>query len=181
MKTSFLTLIFLFAFSFSGFAQTASERDKGIELYNQGEYEKAVEALQSSIKTEEKDRVAWTYLGASFVKLKKDDDAVKAFRKMDGVFGKNIPVYDKDLKITSKPHAGYNETARSNLTEGTVKIAVEFGANGKIGFAFPFQTLPDGLTEIGIKAAKSIKFKPAVQNGKPVTVVRMLAYKFDIH
>ena len=181
MKISFLTLIFLFAFSFSVFAQTATERDKGMELYNQGEYEKAVEALQNSIKTDEKDRIAWTYLGASFVKLKKDDDALEAFRKMDGVFGKNIPVYDKNLKIKSRPRVEYNDTARNNSTVGTVKIAVEFGADGQIGFAFPFQTLPDGLTEIGIKAAKSIKFEPAVQNGKPVTVVRMIEYKFDIH
>jgi len=181
MKLSFLSVLLIFVFSFSAFSQTESERDKGVRLYGQGEYEKAVEVLQNSLKAEEQDRVAWTYLGASFVKLKKNDDAVKAFRKMDGIFSKNTPVYDKDLKITSKPHAGYNQTARSNLIVGTVKIAVEFGADGEIGFAFPFQTLPYGLTETVVKAAKSIKFEPAVQNGKPVTVVKMLVYKFDIY
>jgi len=179
MKLLLLTFILLFAFSLTAFAQTENERNKGVEFYRQGEYEKAIEILQNSVKLEEKDRLAWMYLGASFVKLKKDNDAVKAFQKTNVVYEKNLPVYDKKLKIIKKSVAAYNEKARRNQTSGTVKVAVEFGADGKIGFVFPFQTLPDGLTENVINAAKSIKFEPAVKDGKPVTVVTNLDYSFS--
>ena len=180
MKLSLLAFILFFVFSLTAFAQMENERDKGIEFYRQGEYEKAIEILQNSVKMEEKDRLAWMYLGASFVKLKKDNDAVKAFRKTNVVYKKNIPVYDREMKIIKKPGAKYSEEARRNQTSGTVEVAVEFGADGKIGFVFPFQTLPDGLTEIVVNAAKSIKFEPAVKNGKSVTVVRNLGYSFSV-
>ncbi len=179
MKSSLLTFILLFVFSLTAFAQTENERDKGIEFYRQGEYEKAIEILQSSVKIEEKDRLAWLYLGASFVKLKKDNEAIKAFRKVSGVYKKNVPVYDKPLKIISKPAVGYTEAARRNQVSGNIKVAVEFGADGKIGFVFPFQDLPDGLTTNAINAAKSIKFESAVINEKPVTVISVIEYSFS--
>jgi len=174
-----LTLSLLFAVSLTIFAQAKNERDKGIEFYRQGEYEKAIEILQESVKAENKDRLAWMYLGASFVKLKREDDAVKAFLKTNTVYDKNFPVYDKKLKITKKARVNYSNRAASNLTSGVVKLAVEFGADGKIGFVFPFQALPDGLTESSVKAAKAIKFEPAIQNGKPVTVVLNIEYSFS--
>jgi hypothetical protein len=64
---------------------------------------------------------------------------------------------------------------------GIVKIAVEFGANGEIGFVFPYQTLPDRLTESVINATKSIKFSPAEKDGKPVTIIRILEYSFSVY
>ncbi len=91
-----------------------------------------------------------------------------------------MPVYDKPLKIISKPAVGYTEAARRNKVEGNIKVAVEFGADGKIGFVFPFQDLPDGLTANVVNAAKSIKFESAVTNGKPVTTVSVIEYSFSI-
>lgn len=178
MKISFLTFLLIFVFSFTAFAQTENERDKGIEFYRQGDYAKAVEVLQNYLKAEDKDRIAWLYLGASFVKLKKDNDAVKAFRKSNGRYEKNLPVYEKELKIISKPRPNYTDAARQNQVSGIVKVTVEFGADGTIGFVFPLQDLPDGLTESTIEAAKAIKFEAAVKDGKPVAVVKTLEYSF---
>jgi tetratricopeptide (TPR) repeat protein len=179
MKLLLLTFIFVFVFSLSAFAQLENDREKGVELFRQGEYEKAIGILQNSVKTQAEDRLAWIYLGASFVRLKDDDNAVKAFRKTSVIYKKNLPVYEKELKILSKSAAAYTEAARRNRVSGTVKVAVEFGADGKIGFVFPFQVLSDGLTEKAVNAAKAIKFESAVKNGKPVTVVKTLDYSFS--
>jgi tetratricopeptide (TPR) repeat protein len=174
MKFLLFTFIALFAFSFTAFAQEQNERDKGIEFYRQSEYEEAIEILQSHVKIEEKDRLAWLYLGASYVKLKKDDEAIKAFRMTNVIYKKNLPVYDKKLKIISKPQFTYNQRA-----SGKIAIAVEYGADGKIGFAFPFRELSDELTKKVVSAAKTIKFEPAVKDGKAVTVISIIEYDFS--
>lgn len=179
MKKSFSIFILFFAFTLTAGAQSQPDQNAGIEFYRQGEYTKAVEILQESVKAEEKDRLAWLYLDASFVKLNKDDEALKAFRKVKGIYTENIPVYDKKLKITSRVQATYTDQARRNRVSGTVKIAVEFDADGKIGFAFPFETLPDGLTESAVQAAKRTKFEPAEIDGKPITVVIIVEYGFS--
>ena len=84
MKVLFLIFISLFIFSFTAYAQAEGSRDEGIEFYRQGEYEKAVQILQESVKVEKKDRLAWLYLGASFVKLKKDTEALRVCLNLEG-------------------------------------------------------------------------------------------------
>lgn len=181
MKKLIFLPVLLVLFTFTAFAQEQTDRDKGIDLYRQGEYEKAVEHLQNRVKAEEKDRLAWVYLGASYVKLKKEKEAVKAFGKTGSIYSEKIPTYDKKLKITSKTPVTYTQAARNNGITGKIKLAIEFGADGKIGFVFPFTTLPDGLTENAVKAAKEIKFEPAEKNGKRITVVTVVMYSFDIY
>lgn len=183
MKFLLFTVIAIFAFSFTVFAQVEqqNDRDQGIELYRQGEYENAVETLQARVKAEAKDRLAWLYLGASYVKLKRNKEADKAFNKMKGVYKENPPVYDKKLKIISKPYVQYTDEARQNGIRGTISLAVEFGADGKIGFVFPFHQLPYGLTENAVKAAGTIKFEPAEKDGKPLTVVHVIEYSFTTY
>jgi tetratricopeptide (TPR) repeat protein len=181
MKILFLTFIAFFAFSFTTVAQEQTERDKAIELYRQGEYEKAIGILQNSVKTEEKDRLAWLYLGASYVKLKKNEEAVNAFRKTNVIYKENLPTYDKKLKIISKPLPVYTESARRNGVSGKIIVAIEFGSDGKIGFIFPFRELAKGLTEKAVDTAKAIKFEAAVKDGKPVTVISILEYEFTTY
>ena len=181
MKLFLYTLIALFIFSSAAFAQAQLESEKGIELYQQGEYEKAVEILQASVKANDEDRQAWLFLGASYVNLKNEKEASKAFRKAKDFSAKDLSGYDPKLEIILKPHARYTEDARSNRISGTVKIAVEFKADGEIGFIFPVQRLHFGLTENVVNAAKGIKFEPAIKNGKPVTVVSIIAYIFTIY
>jgi tetratricopeptide (TPR) repeat protein len=177
MKFIFLTSIALFVFSVTAFSQQINERDKGIELYRQGEYEKAVELLQKRTQVEEKDRLAWLYLGAAYVKLNKNAAAVKAFRKTNVVYKQNVPVYDKKLEIISKPRPVFDRSANRSFS-GVIAIAVEYGADGKIGFVFAFRELSSELTKSAIDSAKAIKFNPAVKDGKPVTVVSVIEYNF---
>lgn len=178
MKTLLLTLTILM-FAVVAFGQ--NERDKGIELYQSGDYNAAISILQNVVTADKKDRDAWLYLGLSFARIKKDNEALKALRKGDSISSKDSSNYDKEVKITSKPRPTYTELAKQNLTQGRVRLAIEFGADGKIKFIHPVQSLPDGLTQNCIAVAKSIKFDLAYKNGKPVPRIGIIEYSFDIY
>lgn len=87
----------------------------------------------------------------------------------------------KSLTILFKPRANYTDAARTNQTQGTVTLRVVFLASGEIGDVSTVSALPDGLTEECIKAAKKIKFEPAKQNGKSVTVTKQVQYSFSLY
>ncbi|MEQ1764653.1 MAG: tetratricopeptide repeat protein [Pyrinomonadaceae bacterium] len=159
-------------------AQTA-ERDRGIELYQAGNYSDAIDVLQKVVDAEPANKVAWTYLGGALMNVGRKDEAIAAFRKPSG--GAEAPKVEKSIKIIRKEPARYTEKARSNKVEGTIFLIVELKADKKIGFVVPIRTLPDGLTDNAIASAKSIKFEPAVRNGQPVTQIRMLSYSFDTY
>jgi hypothetical protein len=42
-------------------------------------------------------------------------------------------------------------------------------------------TLPLGLTEKAIAAARQIRFRPAIREGRPVNVVMQLEYNFNLY
>src|SRR5688572_21673005 len=123
-----------------------SERDKGIALYRANDYDAAILALQEAVKADQHDRDAWLYLGMSLAQTKRNKEAVKALRKANSISSKSS-IYDTDLKIISKPRCNLTDMARQNRTQGTVRFAVEFGADRKIKAIVPFETLPDGLTQ----------------------------------
>ena len=135
MKTLYKITLLIILMFFAGtiFAQN-DELEKGIELYNKGEYQKAAETLQKTVETDEKDRKAWLYLGMSETKLKNKSKAVKAFQKADKISDreKESDETQTKLKIILKPRVSYTDSARMNQTQGTIKLAVEFGADGEI-------------------------------------------------
>ena len=181
MKVYFIkinfSLFIIFLLTAAAFAQT--EREKGIELYENGNYKEAVENLQKVIETGENDGEAWRFLGMAHFALKNYKQARKAFdnckQSEDVELNKT---YDKLLKISFKSHPKYTMEARRNLTSGKVILAVEFGRDGKIGRIFPYKTLLDGLTESAVSAAGKMKFEPALRNGKSVTVIKFVEYDF---
>lgn len=86
----------------------------------------------------------------------------------------------KPYELIEKPQPGYTETARYNGVEGVVRLKVEFLATGEIGEVIPMTYLPNGLTERAVAAAKKIKFKPKLINGKPETTIVDVDYNFSI-
>lgn len=177
-------LFFVLLFSASVvFGQTASDLEKGVELYDRGEYQKAVGTLEKAVEADEKDRAAWLYLGMSYAKLKNNSKAVKAFKKADRISDRE-PEPDAGgtkVKIISKPRATYTDAARQNQTQGIIKLAVEFGADGAVKAVAAFRTLPDGLTENCLEAAKKIRFEPATRDGTPVSTIAVVTYSFTIY
>ena len=182
MKYSFCFLAFVFLFStVSIFAQ--SETEKGVELYRNGDFSQAIAVLDNVVKIDNKDRKAWTYLGASYFKTGNRKEATNAFKKAASI---SVPKellseVSDGLVIKSKPRAHYTDAARGNFTQGVVKIDGDFGQDGKIKSAYIIQGLPNGLTEECIEAVKKIVFEPAQKDGKPASVVAIIEYSFAIY
>jgi TonB family protein len=88
---------------------------------------------------------------------------------------------EKRARILSKPGAYYTEAARKNQTMGTVVLKVILSAYGKVIGIRVGQDVPDGLTASAIKAARKLKFIPAVKDGKFVSMYAQLEYTFTIY
>jgi hypothetical protein len=88
---------------------------------------------------------------------------------------------DQDVVFIKKPRAQYSDLARQNHVEGTVTVAIECLADGNIGFVFPFRTLPDGLTDQAIEAAKLIEFEPAKIGSHTAPTVKIQSDNFNIY
>jgi len=100
-----------------------------------------------------------------------------------GGLGDGIPVMSANLKpiILHREKARYTEEARQNRVQGAVMLTVVFGADGRIHDIRTIRGLPHGLTETSIEAAQKILFRPATQNGKPVSVRATLEFNFALY
>lgn len=176
-----ITLLCGLILVFASFVFAQAEREKGIELYEQGDYKAAVEVFQKVVEADEKDGESWRFLGMAYARMGNNIQTHKAFDKADDFPDKELNKnYDVPVKITKLYKNKYTKEAGKNYVTGTVKLAVEFGRDGKIGYIFPVKELPYGLTESSIKAATKIKFEPAVRDDKNVTVIMFIEYNFAI-
>lgn len=170
-KTLFAFSLLLFLTTFS-LAQT--EREKGIEFYEKGDYAAAVVFLEKVVEVNKNDYEALRFLGMSFAQLKKTGKAREIFKKVSKIVqSEDDKTFDQPVKITSRSFPRYTEEARRNNISGIVILVVEFKRDGKLGNIFPLVELPDGLTESAVRAMRGVKFKPAIKDGKPVSVIRL--------
>jgi TonB family protein len=176
-----LTSIFAVVLLLANITLAQTESEKGIEFYRNGEYQKATESLQKAAEADKENQELWLYLGMSFARLQMKKEAAGALDKAYKLEKKDREIRENEVKITEKPRPSYTDAARSNQTQGTVAIAVEFGANGKINYAFLVRTLPNGLTENVMQALRKIKFNPATKDGKPVISIKIIQYSFTIY
>jgi TonB family protein len=84
-------------------------------------------------------------------------------------------------RVLAKPEPQYTEAARRNQVTGSVVLSVIFTEAGEISGIRAVKTLPDGLTEKAIAAARQIRFVPAVRDGRPVSVYMQLEYNFNLY
>ena len=85
------------------------------------------------------------------------------------------------LKVLSKPRAQYTDSARTNNVQGVVRLKITLMANGSVGNITPLNSLPYGLTEQAIAAARQIKFEPRKVNGTPQSSIVTFEYSFTIY
>lgn len=83
--------------------------------------------------------------------------------------------------LVSKPEPLYTEEARRNQVTGTVRLRLVASANGKITNVVAITQLRDGLTENAVRAARHIKFIPAIKDGRPVSQYITIEYNFNIY
>lgn len=84
-------------------------------------------------------------------------------------------------RVRSKPPALYTAVARAAHIVGKVVLAVVFSAEGEVKHILVLKSLPLGLTEKSIEAARRMKFTPANKDGKPVSMYAQLEYNFTIY
>ena len=100
-----------------------------------------------------------------------------------GRVGEILPPRDVEqrARLLSKPEPQYTEEARRNSITGTVMLRVVFSSSGRVEQIRALQTLPFGLTEKAIAAARQIQFVPAMKGGRPVSVWMQLEYNFNLY
>jgi TonB family protein len=88
---------------------------------------------------------------------------------------------EQRARLIFKPEPQYTEEARRNQVSGTVMLRVIFSSSGEVVQIRAVRTLPFGLTERAIAAARQIKFTPAMKGGQPVSVHMQLEYNFNLY
>ena len=88
---------------------------------------------------------------------------------------------EQRARLLSKPEPQYTEEARRNQISGTVTLRVVFSSAGEVVQIRALRTLPFGLTERAIAAARQIRFLPALKAGHPVSVHMQLEYNFNLY
>ena len=91
------------------------------------------------------------------------------------------PDVSEKAQLLSKPEPQYTEEARRNQITGTVILRVVFSKSGDVTNIRALQSLPSGLTEKAIAAARQIRFLPARKSGQPVSVYMQLEYNFNLY
>src|SRR6266404_2982895 len=82
-------------------------------------------------------------------------------------------------RIIETPLAQYTDEARRANTHGDVRLRLVLAADGTVKNVFPIRSLGHGLTESAMKAARQIRFEPAIRNGKQVSEFMTFVYEFE--
>ncbi len=84
-------------------------------------------------------------------------------------------------RLLTKPEPHYTKAARNEQVVGTVVLRCVFAADGTVKHILVVQSLPKGLTEQAVAAARQIQFVPATRDGKPVSMWMQLEYNFNLY
>ena len=87
---------------------------------------------------------------------------------------------DRRPVVLMRPEPNYTDEARKNGVAGPVVLKAVFSSNGNVVNVRAASSLPDGLTEQAMAAARKIKFIPALKGGKFVSTTMQLEYHFNL-
>jgi TonB family protein len=85
----------------------------------------------------------------------------------------------RSARVIETPLAEYTNEARAAKTHGDVRLRLVLANDGTVKNVFPIKSLGHGLTESAMKAARQIKFEPAIRNGKPASEFMTFVYEFE--
>lgn len=180
-KLLIISLAFVL-FQSAAFAQEASERDKGIDLYRAGQFVEAIVILEKLVSDGRADMPTAHYLAGAYVHTDRKADAKKLLErekdfKWPGT-GTGSLDYDKNRKMTRMPRPDFGDPG-NRARSGRITLLVEFKKDGKIGFVFPFKKTASILEPGAIQAAKQILFEPSEIGGEKVTTVGLIEYSYE--
>ena len=85
-------------------------------------------------------------------------------------------------RITRRPPPDYTREARRKNVSGTVLLKIILRADGRVDDRVEVvKSLPYGLTEEAIKAARRIAFEPAEKGGRKVSQYALVEYNFNLY
>ena len=84
-------------------------------------------------------------------------------------------------RVVSKPEPQYSEAARLAGVTGTVVLRAVFSAEGEVKHILITRALGYGLTTQAVRAARKIRFTPAMKDGTPVSMHIQLEYNFNLY
>lgn len=86
---------------------------------------------------------------------------------------------DRPLEIKHKPRV---ELGNCQQRSGVTRLRVTFDKSAKVtNVEIASSSGCESFDRKAIEAAKKIKFKPAIKDGEPITVVRQIEYAFTIY
>ncbi|MET0646617.1 MAG: energy transducer TonB, partial [Pyrinomonadaceae bacterium] len=87
----------------------------------------------------------------------------------------------KRAVVTFKPEPGFTEQARKFNVTGVVRLRAVLHSSGEMRNISVVKSLPHGLTEKAMAAARQIRFGPAQKDGRAVSQYVVLEYNFNIY
>lgn len=84
----------------------------------------------------------------------------------------------QSARLLDTPAAEYTADARALRVHGDVRLRLVLASDATVKDVFPIKSLPYGLTDAAMKAARQIKFEPAIRDGKPASQFITLVYEF---
>jgi TonB family protein len=84
-------------------------------------------------------------------------------------------------RLLNKPEPLYPQRARQAHIIGRVVLRCVVSADGAVKHILVVESLPHGLTDAAVAAAKQIKFVPATLNGQAVSMFMQLEYNFNLY
>ena len=87
---------------------------------------------------------------------------------------------DQKARIISRSEPQYTEEARNNQVAGTVVLRAVFAEDGQVKNIRVVSSLPYGLTERAVEAARRIEFTPAMKDGRAVSQYIQIEYNFNL-
>ncbi len=84
-------------------------------------------------------------------------------------------------QVLFQPEAQFSEEARKAKVSGNVLVYLQVDPTGKPTHIRVIRGIGMGLDEKAIEAVSQYKFKPAMENGKPVTVEMNIEVNFNIY
>jgi tetratricopeptide (TPR) repeat protein len=159
MKLKQLIFVAIFIVSCFSISFAQADREKGIELFNKGDFNGAVDVLKQVVKSNENDVIALYNLGLAYEKLNQNKDAIKYFEKAIKVCGKiindavvkkysdanytltdDLKAYDKELEAAYSSIQRLSELspkeAKSKNNRETFGLIEAFASNSEIAKTF---------------------------------------------
>jgi tetratricopeptide (TPR) repeat protein len=118
-------LTFFSPYAQSQQAKSFDDRDRGIQLYQKGDRQGAIEALRAATSKNKNDGDAWHYLGLALLAEGKKDDARKAFETAATVRLINLIPFPP-LRALNDPRSGSEDTKRRERYQAAFESSEQY-------------------------------------------------------